>query len=160
MADDLAFIHTVWTEAINHDPAITFIQTGNQIPGRPALGAWLSYGLGSLNRNLPDFVVLNCEPRGQALYSRLWSSGFLPLNHAGVAFRAQGDPVLFLSNPGGISLEARRLMLDRLKLMNRRIYEDVGDPVPFMVARRGDAEAEASVRERRDQGSERESGLS
>jgi hypothetical protein len=128
MADDLAFIHTVWTEAINHDPAITFIQTGNQIPGRPALGAWLSYGLGSLNRNLPDFVVLNCEPRGQALYSRLWSSGFLPLNHAGVAFRAQGDPVLFLSNPGGISLEARRLMLDRLKSMNRRIYEDVGDP--------------------------------
>ncbi len=128
MADDLAFIHTVWTEAINHDPAITFIQTGNQIPGRPSLGAWISYGLGSLNRNLPDFVILNCEPRGQALYSRLWGSGFLPSKHAGVAFRSQGDPVLYLSNPGGVSAEARRLMLDRLQAMNRRIYEQVGDP--------------------------------
>jgi hypothetical protein len=128
MADDLAFVHTVWTEAINHDPAITFIQTGNQIPGRPSLGAWISYGLGSLNRNLPDFVILNCEPRGQALYSRLWGSGFLPSKHAGVAFRSQGDPVLYLSNPGGVSAEARRLMLDRLQAMNRRIYEQIGDP--------------------------------
>ena len=128
MADDLAFIHTVWTEAINHDPAITYIQTGNQIPGRPTLGAWISYGLGSLNRNLPEFVVLNCEPRGQALYSRLWGSGFLPSKHAGVAFRAIGDPVLYLSNPGGISLETRRLMLDGLQAMNKRIYEELGDP--------------------------------
>ena len=106
MADDLAFIHTVWTEAINHDPAITFIQTGSQIPGKPTLGAWLSYGLGSMNRNLPEFIVLNCEPRGQALYSRLWGSGFLPSTHAGVAFRAQGDPVLYISNPAGISSKA------------------------------------------------------
>ena len=128
MADQLAFIHTMWTEAINHDPAITYIQTGNQIPGRPSLGAWLSYGLGSLNKNLPEFVILNCAPRGQALYTRLWGSGFLPSKHAGVAFRAQGDPVLFLSNPGGVNQEARRLMLDRLVAMNRRIYEDVGDP--------------------------------
>jgi hypothetical protein len=128
MADDLAFIHTVWTEAINHDPAITFIQTGNQIPGRPCLGAWISYGLGTLNRNLPEFIVLNCEPRGQALYSRLWGSGFLPSKHAGVAFRAQGDPVLYLSNPGGVGSEVRRLMLDRLQAMNRRIYEQLGDP--------------------------------
>jgi hypothetical protein len=128
MADDLAFIHTVWTEAINHDPAITFIQTGSQIPGKPTLGAWLSYGLGSMNRNLPEFIVLNCEPRGQALYSRLWGSGFLPSTHAGVAFRAQGDPVLYISNPAGLSSKARRLMLDRLQTMNRRIYDEVGDP--------------------------------
>ena len=128
MADDLAFVHTVWTEAINHDPAITYIQTGNQIPGRPTLGAWVSYGLGTLNRNLPEFVVLNCEPRGQALYSRLWGSGFLPSTHSGVAFRSQGDPVLYLSNPGGVSRATRRLVLDRLQAMNRRIYQDLGDP--------------------------------
>ena len=78
MADDLAFIHTVHTEAINHDPAITFIQTGNQIPGKPTLGSWISYGLGTLNRNMPEFIVLNCEPRGQALYSRLWGAAFSP----------------------------------------------------------------------------------
>ena len=128
MADELAFVHTMWTEAINHDPAITYLQTGNQIPGRPSLGAWLSYGLGSMNRNLPEFVILNCEPRGQALYSRLWGSGFLPSKHAGVAFRAQGDPVLYLSNPGGLPAETRRLMLDRLQKMNKRIYEEMGDP--------------------------------
>ena len=128
MADDLAFVHTVWTEAINHDPAITYIQTGNQIPGRPSLGAWLSYGLGSLNRTLPEFVVLNCAPRGQALYARLWGSGFLPSKHAGVAFRSQGDPVLYLSNPGGVGGDARRLMLNRLQAMNRRIYTKIGDP--------------------------------
>lgn len=128
MADDLAFIHTVHTEAINHDPAITFIQTGNQIPGKPTLGSWVSYGLGTLNRNMPEFIVLNCEPRGQALYSRLWGSGFLPSKHAGVAFRATGDPVLYLSNPNGVSGKARRMMLDRLQAMNRRIHEDLGDP--------------------------------
>ena len=128
MSDDIATVHTVWTEAINHDPAITFIQTGSQIPGRPTLGAWVSYGLGSLNRNLPEFIVLNCEPRGQALYSRLWGSGFLPSTHAGVAFRAQGDPVLYLSNPGGVTPETRRLMLDRLQAMNHRIHDELGDP--------------------------------
>ena len=128
MADDLAVINTMWTEAINHDPAITYIQTGNQIPGKPTLGSWLSYGLGTMNRNLPDFVVLNCEPRGQALYSRLWGSGFLPSKHSGVAFRAQGDPVLYLSNPGGVDHKARRLMLDKLQKMNRRVYEELGDP--------------------------------
>jgi hypothetical protein len=128
MSDDIATVHTVWTEAINHDPAITFIQTGNQIPGRPTLGAWVSYGLGSLNRNLPEFIVLNCAPRGQALYSRLWGSGFLPSTHAGVAFRAQGDPVLYLSNPGGVDQATRRLMLDRLQSMNHRIHDELGDP--------------------------------
>jgi len=128
MADDLAFIHSMWTEAINHDPAITYIQTGNQIPGRPSIGAWISYGLGSLNRNLPEFIVLNCQPRGQALYSRLWGSGFLPSKHAGVAFRAQGDPVLYLSNPDGVTSETRRLMLDRLQTINQRTYSELGDP--------------------------------
>ncbi len=127
MADELAFINTVWTEAINHDPAITYIQTGAQIPGKPSMGAWISYGLGSMNRNLPEFVVLNCEPRGQALYSRLWGSGFLPSKHAGVAFRAQGDPVLYLSDPG-ISRKLRRLMLDKVQSANRRIFEQLGDP--------------------------------
>lgn len=127
MVDDLAFINTVWTDAINHDPAITYIQTGAQIPGKPSMGAWISYGLGSMNRNLPEFVVLNCEPRGQALYSRLWGSGFLPSKHSGVAFRAQGDPVLYLSDPG-ISRSARRMMLDKVQDMNRRIYDTLGDP--------------------------------
>ncbi|MCH2130549.1 MAG: DUF1501 domain-containing protein [Pirellulaceae bacterium] len=128
MADQLAFVHTMWTEAINHDPAITYIQTGNQIPGRPSVGAWISYGLGSMNRNLPEFIVLNCEPRGQALYSRLWGSGFLPSKHAGVAFREQGDPVLYLSNPGGVDSDTRRLMLDKLQTMNQRLFAELGDP--------------------------------
>jgi len=128
MADDLAFVHTLHTEAINHDPAITFIQTGSQIPGKPCLGAWLSYGLGSMNQNLPDFVVLNCAPRGQALYSRLWGSGFLPSRHSGVAFRSQGDPVLYLSNPEGLDHSARRMMLDSLQEMNGRVADEYGDP--------------------------------
>ena len=128
MVDDIRFVHSMWTEAINHDPAITYIQTGNQIPGRPSLGAWLSYGLGSMNRNLPEFIVLNCAPRGQALYSRLWGSGFLPSKHSGVAFRSQGDPVLYLSNPGGMSHEMRRTMLDTLQKANKRVHEKYNNP--------------------------------
>ena len=128
MSDDFALIRTLWTEAINHDPAITFIQSGNQIPGHPTLGAWISYGLGTLNRNLPEFIVLNCVPRGQALYSRLWGSGFLPSQHAGVAFRAQGDPVLYLSNPDGVDHNLRRSMLDHLRAMNQRVHQQLGDP--------------------------------
>ena len=128
MADDYSVINSMWTEAINHDPAITYIQTGNQIPGRPSLGAWLSYGLGSMNRNLPEFIVLNCAPRGQALYSRLWGSGFLPSKHSGVAFRSQGDPVLYLSNPGGMSHETRRTMLDTLQKANKRLHEKYNNP--------------------------------
>ncbi|MEM7699153.1 MAG: DUF1501 domain-containing protein [Verrucomicrobiota bacterium] len=128
MSDDITCIHSMWTEAINHDPAINYIQTGNQIPGRPSMGAWISYGLGSMNRNLPDFVVLNCEPRGQALYERLWGSGFLPSKHSGVAFRSQGDPVLYLSNPDGIDPSLRRAMLDKLSNMNQRIHSEIGDP--------------------------------
>ena len=128
MADELAFVHTIHTDAINHDPAITLIQTGNQAAGHPSLGAWLSYGLGTMNRNLPSFVVLNCEPRGQALYSRLWGSGFLASRHAGVAFRSQGDPVLYLSNPAGLSRDVRRVMIERLRAMNETILARGGDP--------------------------------
>ena len=128
MADDLAYVHTIHTDAINHDPAITLIQTGNQAAGHPSLGSWLNYGLGTMNRNLPSFVVLNCEPRGQALYSRLWGSGYLPSRHAGVAFRSQGDPVLYLSNPAGVSREVRRAMIERLKLMNEAGLARGGDP--------------------------------
>lgn len=128
MADDLCFVNSMWTEAINHDPAITYIQTGSQIPGRPSMGSWVSYGLGSMNRNLPDFVVLNCAPRGQALYSRLWGSGFLPSKHAGVAFRSQGDPVLYLSNPGGMTHDIRRTMLDTLQKANQRTYNTLYNP--------------------------------
>lgn len=128
MTDDISFVHSMWTEAINHDPAITYIQTGNQIPGRPSLGSWLSYGLGSMNRNLPEFIVLNCAPRGQALYSRLWGSGFLPSKHSGVAFRSQGDPVLYLSNPGGMSHDLRRTMLDTLQKANKRLHEKYNNP--------------------------------
>ncbi len=127
MADDLAFVHTLHTDAINHDPAITLIQTGNQAAGHPSLGAWLSYGLGTMNRNLPSFVVLNCAPRGQALYSRLWGSGYLPSRHAGVAFRSQGDPVLYLSNPAGVSRALRESMIRRLKKMNQRVLHEQGD---------------------------------
>lgn len=132
MVDDLAVIKTVHTEAINHDPAITYIQTGSQLPGRPSTGAWLSYGLGSMNENLPGFVVLHSTVNGgfggQALYSRLWGSGFLSTRHQGVSLRSSGDPVLFLSDPDGMSKGMRRRMLDELNHMNQQRYDDVGDP--------------------------------
>ena len=132
VADELAIIKSVHTEAINHDPAITYIQTGNQIPGRPSLGAWLSYGLGTLNENLPTFVVMtprwSAKRDAQALYSRLWGSGFLPGKHQGVALRAKGDPVLYLSNPDGVSPAARRRMLDGLSELNQQRFETIGDP--------------------------------
>ena len=132
IADDIAIVKSVWTEAINHDPAITYIQTGNQNPGRPSLGAWLSYGLGSSNRNLPTFVVLNSTWTGrkeaQALYSRLWGAGPLPSEHQGVSLRSQGDPVLYLNNPHGVSRGLRRDMLDGVKAINEDLYEEFGDP--------------------------------
>ena len=132
MVDDIAVIRTMYTEAINHDPAITYIQTGNQIPGRPSLGAWLSYGLGSENENLPSFVVLNstwsAKRDAQALFSRLWGSGFLPSKHQGVLLRSQGDPVLYLSNPKGVDSKVRRTMLDGLNALNQKHFEAVGDP--------------------------------
>ena len=132
VVDDLAVIKTVNTEAINHDPAITYIQTGSQLPGRPSTGAWLSYGLGSMNENLPCFVVLHSTVNGgfggQALYARLWGAGFLSTRHQGVSLRSTGDPVLYLSNPEGMSEGMRRRMLDELAKLNRHRYKEVGDP--------------------------------
>jgi len=129
MVDELCFIKSAHTEAINHDPAITFFQTGSQLAGRPSMGAWLSYGLGSLNENLPAFVVLISKDRiDQPLYARLWGNGFLPSIHQGVQFRAGRDPVLYLKNPDGISADSRRKMLDRLAELHQIQYEDLGDP--------------------------------
>ena len=130
VADDLCFIKSMYTEAINHDPAITFFQTGSQLAGRPSIGSWLSYGLGSANENLPAFVVLISRnaTSDQPLYSRLWGNGFLPSTHQGVQFRAGKDPVLYLNNPPGVTAEGRRQMLDRLAELNHAQFEDTGDP--------------------------------
>ncbi len=129
MVDDLCFVKSCYTEAINHDPAITFVQTGSQLAGRPSMGAWLSYGLGSLNENLPAFVVLISKDRTeQGLYSRLWGNGFLPSTHQGVQFRSDKDAVLYLANPEGVSRSSRRKLLDRLGELNRLQAEQEGDP--------------------------------
>ena len=130
--DDMAFIRSMHTEAINHEPAICHIQTGNQIQGRPCIGSWVSYGLGSLNENLPTFVVLVAEPTNkeqlQAISGRLWSSGYLSGEHSGVSFRSQGDPILFIANPPGVSSGLRRTQLDGLKRLNEMNFKAVGDP--------------------------------
>src|ERR1700676_1404840 len=122
IVDELCFIKSMNTDAINHDPAITFFQTGFQLAGRPSIGAWLSYGLGSENKDLPAFVVMVSQGTGRAndqpLYDRLWGSGFLPTNHQGVKFRSIGDPVLYLSNPPGVSSGGRRRFLDDLDKLN------------------------------------------
>ncbi|NNC87676.1 MAG: DUF1501 domain-containing protein [Akkermansiaceae bacterium] len=132
MAKDLCIIKSMHTEAINHDPAITYFCTGDQLPGKASLGAWLSYGLGSENENLPAFVVMNAtwsaKRDAQAIYNRLWGSGFLPSKHQGVLLRSQGDPVLFLSNPEGVERNTRRRMLDALEKLNRKTLESFGDP--------------------------------
>jgi hypothetical protein len=132
VADDLCFIRSMHTEAINHDPAITFFQTGAQLAGRPSIGAWLSYGLGTLNRDLPAFVALvsrgSGNPNDQPLYDRLWGSGFLPTKYQGVKFRSGADPVLYLSNPAGIGTDTRRRMLDDLATLNQMRWREVGDP--------------------------------
>ncbi|HEX4795373.1 MAG TPA: DUF1501 domain-containing protein [Humisphaera sp.] len=129
IVDQLCFVKSLYTEAINHDPAITFFQTGSQIAGRPSMGAWLSYGLGSANENLPAFVVLISKDRiDQPLYARLWGNGFLPSIHQGVQFRSGKDPVLYLKNPDGISADSRRKMLDRLADLHALEYQDLGDP--------------------------------
>jgi hypothetical protein len=132
VADQLTFIKTLHTEAINHDPAITFFQTGAQLSGRPSIGSWLAYGLGSENRDLPAFVVMVSQgtgrPNDQPLYDRLWGAGFLPARFQGVKFRAQGDPVLFLSNPPGFDVAARRRTLDDLAQLNEQHLAEVGDP--------------------------------
>jgi hypothetical protein len=132
LVDDIALIKTVHTEAINHDPAVTYICTGHQLPGRASLGAWLSYGLGTENQNLPAFIVMTASWTGrkeaQAIYNRLWGSGFLPSKYQGVALRSSGDPVLFLSNPPGVDAAGRRRMLDALARMNQKEYGQVDDP--------------------------------
>lgn len=133
VADDLCIVKTFNTNAINHDPAKTFVCTGSEIPGRASMGAWLSYGLGAINRNLPEFVVLTSAywtggtRNVQGLYSRLWGSGPLPSKHQGVAFQSSGDPVLFLSNPKGIDAAVRRRMLDAAGELNRKHFAEIGD---------------------------------
>ncbi len=133
MADDIAIIRTMNTEAINHEPAITFIQTGQQVAGRPCVGSWIAYGLGSMNQDLPSFVVLNAShshPKAgvQAISAKLWSSGFLSAKYAGVALRSGKDPVLFIKNPEGVPPEMRRRMLDALGELNQVQHEKSGDP--------------------------------
>jgi len=130
IADDIAIIKTVNTEAINHDPAITYIQTGFQQPGRPCIGSWLSYGLGSANQNLPSFIVMISSGKNsdQPLYQRLWSAGFMPSQHQGVQFRGGNEPVLFLANPPGITSENRRKALDTLAKLNAKQFESYADP--------------------------------
>jgi len=128
VVDDLCIVRSMFTEAINHDPAITFLQTGSEMSGRPSIGAWVHYGLGSDNENLPAFVVLITPGKvDQPLYSRLWGSGFLASQHQGVQFRSGKEPVLYLNNPGGVSPESRRLMLDRLKELHEHAAEKLGD---------------------------------
>tara|TARA_B100001750_G_scaffold66088_1_gene52531 strand:- start:679 stop:2127 length:1449 start_codon:yes stop_codon:yes gene_type:complete len=131
VADDLCLIRSMHSEAINHDPAITFLQTGFQLSGRPSIGSWMSYGLGAVNRNLPSYIVLTSRggsSDAQPLYSRLWASGFLPTEHSGVKFRNTGDPVYYLSNPSGISRIMRRDMLDDLANLNQQRLGVIGDP--------------------------------
>jgi hypothetical protein len=130
--DDLTVVRSMYTEAINHEPAITLMQTGNQVTGRPCMGAWASYGLGSLNDNLPTFVVMVARPTNteqvQAISARLWSSGFLSGEHAGVSFRSAGDPILYINDPPGVSRDVRRTTLDGLNALNQLNYEMIGDP--------------------------------
>ncbi|MDB6154798.1 MAG: hypothetical protein JWL90_3251 [Chthoniobacteraceae bacterium] len=132
IADDICIVRSLYTDAINHDPAITFFQTGSQQPGRPSIGAWTDYGLGRLNENLPSFVVLisvsNKGGAGQGLLSRLWGSGFLPSRHQGVQFRSAGEPVLYLTDPAGMTRERRRVMLDGIAELNHLQYAQSADP--------------------------------
>lgn len=132
-ADKLCFVHSMNTDAINHDPGKTSFCTGSEIPGKPSMGAWLSYGLGSMNEDLPDYVVMpsafwSGKVNVQALYSRLWGSGFLPSKHQGTSFQTTGDPVLFLSNPSGVDADVRRRMLDSLGELNQKHFSEWGDP--------------------------------
>src|SRR5262245_30265456 len=132
IVDDLCILRSLHTEAINHDPAVTLLQTGHQQPGRPSFGSWLSYGLGTVNANLPSFVVLlshgSAARPADPLYARLWGSGFLPSNHQGVALRSGGDPVLYLSNPPGLDAGARRDQLDVIAALNRKQFAMHHDP--------------------------------
>jgi hypothetical protein len=132
IADDCVFIKSMYTEAINHAPAVTFLLTGAELPGRPSIGAWLSYGLGSLNENLPSFVVMTSRDKeascGQIFYDYYWGAGFLESKYQGVKLRSEGDPVLYLSNPAGVSREVRRGLLDDLAKLNQMKLAEAGDP--------------------------------
>ena len=132
VSDDLCFIKSMYTEAINHDPAVTFFQTGFQIAGRPSIGSWLAYGLGSENKNLPAFVVMISQgsgnPNDQPLADRQWGSGFLPTRYQGVKFRSLGDPVLYLSDPAGFPSQARRRFIDDVARLNQVEMDQFGDP--------------------------------
>jgi hypothetical protein len=132
IVDDIAIVKSMWTEAINHDPAVTYIQTGHQQPGRPSIGSWLSYGIGSENQDLPAYIVLISQgsgnPNDQPLFGRLWGSGFLPSVHQGVKLRSVGDPVLYLSDPPGMERAARREMLDRIARLNELAAKEYADP--------------------------------
>ena len=133
LADDICLVHSFNTNAINHDPGKTSFCTGSEIPGKPSMGSWLSYGLGTLNKDLPDFVVMpsafwSGKVNVQALYARLWGSGFLPSKYQGTSFQTTGDPVLFLSNPKGVDSKVRRRMLDSLAALNRKHHLEIGDP--------------------------------
>ena len=128
ISDDITVIRSMHTEQFNHDPAVTFLNSGSPLTGRPCMGAWASYGLGSENEDLPAFVVLTSGQGTQPLQSRYWGNGFLPSTHQGVQFRSQGDPVLFVNNPGGIDPARRRSTIDAINQMNRWQYESVGDP--------------------------------
>lgn len=130
--DDIAVVKSVFTNAINHDPACTFVMTGSEVPGKASLGSWIAYGLGSESNDLPAFVVLtptwSAKAPAQALFTRMWSSGFLPTRFSGVALRSAGDPVLYLQNPPGVSTADRRAMLDTLSQLNERRHAELGDP--------------------------------
>jgi hypothetical protein len=128
VADDFALIRTMFTDAINHDPAVTFFGTGHQQPGRPTMGAWCSYGLGSENENLPAFVVLVSGSGGQSLQVRYWGNGFLPASYQGVQLRSQGDPVLYVSNPPGLSAKSRRQLLDSMQELNKKQLDALALP--------------------------------
>ncbi|MCA9010445.1 MAG: DUF1501 domain-containing protein, partial [Planctomycetaceae bacterium] len=132
VADDLCFIKSMETQAINHDPAITFFQTGSQLSGRPCIGSWFSYGLGTENADLPAFIAMTSLGSGnrndQPLYDRLWGSGFLPTTHQGIKLRGSRDPVLYLNDPPGVSRDVKRAMLDDVATLNNKRLELVGDP--------------------------------
>ena len=129
VADEICFIKSMHTEAINHGPGVTFMQTGSQFPGRPSMGAWLDYGLGTENADLPAFIVMVTKDKGgQPLVSRLWGSGFLPSKHQGVQFRPGKDPVLYLSNPAGLDNRSKRNMLDALRELHQLQLEESSHP--------------------------------
>ena len=160
IVDELCIVRSMFTDAINHDPAITFFQTGSQIAGRPSMGSWIHYGLGSDNEDLPAFVVLITPGKvDQPLYSRLWGSGFLPAQYQGVQFRSGKDAVLYLANPDGVTRESRRLLLDRLRELHAHAAERLGDTevdAPHRPVR--DVVPDAGERARRDGHLERDAG--